>query len=163
MAKNERRVAGPQPNESPKERIDRELGELIDEVRIILPGVEILFGFLIILPFSEGFRDITGYQRSLYLASLLCVSAGLALCIAPTTYHRLRFREGDKVNLLFLSNRFVIGAAVLVACGIALSVYLVVQTMFAGTVAAVIAALNAAWFGWFWFGLPLLRRARDSG
>jgi hypothetical protein len=155
-------TAGPQPNESPKERIDRELGELIDEIRVILPGVEILFGFLIILPFSEGFRDIAGYERLIYLASMLCTSAGLALCVAPTTYHRLRFREGDKEHLLFVANRLVIGAAVLIALGIVLSVYLVVQTMHAGTVAAVIAALNAAWFAWFWFGLPLLRRARDG-
>jgi hypothetical protein len=158
-----RHITGPQPDESPKERVDRELGELLDEIRVILPGVEILFGFLIILPFSEGFHAITGYERVLYLASFLCVSAGLALCVAPTTYHRLRFRKGDKEYLLFLANRLVIGAAVLIALGIVLTVYLVVQRMLPSTLAAAIAAVNAGWFAWFWFGLPLLRRAKDGG
>jgi hypothetical protein len=156
-----RHVSGPQPGESPKERVDRELGELLEETRVMLPGVEILFGFLIILPFQFS-DEIPGFERLLYLGAFLSVSAGLALLVAPTTYHRINFRRMNKERLLFLANRLVITASVLVALGISLTVYLVVETLVGGAVAGALAALNAAWFSWFWFGLPLLRRARGE-
>jgi hypothetical protein len=149
---------GPEPGESAKERVDRELTELLDEIRTILPGVEILFGFLILLPF-EFSDELTGLERALYLGAFLAVSAGLALLVAPSTYHRLRFREMDKERLLFVANRMVIGATALMAFGVSSTVYLVVETIIGGVLAGVIAALNAGWFAWFWFGLPLVRRA----
>ena len=74
---------GQQPDESAKERVDRELSELLEEIRVILPGVEILFGFLIILPF-EFSDELTGLERLLYLGAFLSVSAGLALLVSPT-------------------------------------------------------------------------------
>ena len=152
-------TSGPQPDESAKQRVDRELGELLDEIRTILPGVEILFGFLILLPFE--FRDeLTGLERVLYLGAFLSVSAALALLAAPTLEHRLRFRSLDKERWLYRSNRLTIGASVLVALGIGLTVYLVVGTLVGGVLAAVIAAANGALFSWFWFGWPLLQRAR---
>jgi hypothetical protein len=162
MTSSKSDTSGAQPDESPKERVDRELKELLEEIRVLLPGVEILFGFLIILPFSGGFGEISGFERVLYLASLLTTSVALALLASPTTYHRLRFRELDKERMLFTVNRMVIAASVLVLLGIGLAVYLAVETVVGGLVAAVIAAVNAALFGWFWFGLPLTRRARDG-
>ena len=161
MSAGDRPVRGPQPNESTKERVDRELGELLEEIRVILPGVEILFGFLILLPF-EFSDELTGLERLLYLGAFLSVSAGLALLVAPSTYHRIRFREMDKERLLFLANRCVIAATVLVAVGISSTVYLVVETLIGGVVAGLIGAANAAWFAWFWFGLPLVRRASGA-
>ena len=152
-------VSGPQPGESPKERVDRELSELLEEIRVALPGVEILFGFLILLPF-EFSDDLTGFERFLYLGAFLSVSAALALLVAPTTYHRIRFRDMNKERFLLTANRLVIVGMVLVAIGIGLTVYLVVETLLGGVVAGVIAALNAAWFTWFWFGLPLVRAFR---
>ncbi len=152
-----RRVGGPQPDESPKERVDRELTELLDEIRVMLPGVEILFGFLIILPFQFA-DELGGFERLLFLGAFLSVSAAFALLVTPTIYHRLSFRALDKERLIFMANRLVIAASGLVALGVALAVYLVVETIVGGVVAAVIAALNAGWFAWFWFGLPLLRR-----
>ncbi|HEX2221514.1 MAG TPA: DUF6328 family protein [Candidatus Limnocylindria bacterium] len=155
-------TSGPEPDESPKERVDRELRELLDEVRVILPGVEILFGFLIILPF-EFSEELTGFERLLYLGAFLSVSAGLALLVAPTTYHRLRFRAMDKERMVFLANRLVLAASIFVALGISLAVYLVVETILGGVTAAAIAAVNAGWFAWFWFGLPLWRRGTGQG
>jgi hypothetical protein len=152
---------GPQPGESRKERADRELSELLEEIRVILPGVEILFGFLIILPF-EFSDELTGLERALYLGAFLSVSTGLALLVAPTTYHRIRFRNMDKERFVMMSNRLVIGGTVLVAVGIASTVYLVVETLVGGAIAGLIAALNAGWFSWFWFGRPLLDRAREG-
>jgi hypothetical protein len=154
-------VSGPQPDESPKERVDRELGELLEETRVILPGVEILFGFLIILPFQFS-DEIPGFERLLYLGAFLSVSAGLALLVAPSMYHRINFRRMNKERLLFLANRLLISASILVAVGIALTVYLVVETLVGGAIAGVLGALNAGWLAWFWFGLPLLRRMRGE-
>lgn len=147
---------GPAPGESQKERVDRELSELLEEIRVILPGVEILFGFLILLPF-EFSEELGGLERLLYLGAFLSVSAALALLVAPTLDHRLRFRELDKERWLYRSNRLTIAATVLVAIGIALTVYLVVETLVGGVLAGVIAAANASWFAWFWFVAPLMR------
>lgn len=149
---------GQQPAESDKERVDRELTELLDEIRTILPGVEILFGFLIILPF-EFSEELTGLERLLYLGAFLSVSAGLALLVAPTINHRLRFRSMDKERWLYRSNRLTIAASLFLAIGIGLTVYLVVETIVGGVLAGLIAAANAAWIGWFWFGWPLVQKA----
>jgi len=151
-------TSGQQPGESDKERVDRELTELLDEIRTILPGVEILFGFLILLPFEFG-DELTGLERLLYLGAFLSVSAGLALLVAPSTYHRIRFREVDKERLLFLANREVIAATILMAFAISSTVYLVVEALIGGVIAGLIGAVNAGWLAWFWFGLPVLRRA----
>lgn len=156
-----RETVGPAEGESPKERVDRELGELLEEIRVMLPGVEILFGFLIILPFQFS-DELTGLERLVYLGAFLSVSAGLALLVAPTLEHRLRFRKIDKERWLFRANRMVVGASVLVATGIGLAVFLVVGTLVDAFLAAVIAGANAAWFAWFWFGLPLLLRRRNG-
>jgi len=150
---------GQQPDESDKERVDRELTELLDEIRTILPGVEILFGFLIILPF-EFSEELAGFERLLYLGAFLSVSAGLALLVAPPINHRIRFRDLDKERWLYRSNRLTIAATLFVAVGIGLTVYLVVQTIVGGVLAGVIAAANATWIGWFWFGWPLLQRMK---
>jgi len=150
---------GREPDESDKERVDRELTELLDEIRTILPGVEILFGFLIILPF-EFSEELAGFERLLYLGAFLSVSAGLALLVAPPINHRIRFRDLDKERWLYRSNRLTIAATLFVAVGIGLTVYLVVQTIVGGVLAGVIAAANATWIGWFWFGWPLLQRMK---
>ena len=147
---------GPQPGESPKERVDRELRELLEEIRVILPGVELLLGFLIILPFTAQ-NAVSGFEQLLYLASLLATSIGLALLVSPTIYHRIHFRDVDKEELIFLANRLVIAATALVALAIALAVYLVIQTLVGGVLAALVAACNALIFVWFWFVLPLWR------
>jgi hypothetical protein len=152
-------TTGRAPGESDKERVDRELRELLEEERVLLPGVELLLGFLISLPFSAA-QEITGLELALYLASLFATSAGLALLVTPTIYHRIHFRDVDKEGLVFLANRLMIGASVLVALGIALAVYLVVESLVGGALAALLAAVNAAIFALLWFGLPLLRGPR---
>jgi hypothetical protein len=156
-AADDRWVGGPQPGESPKERVDRELGELIEETRVVLPGVEILFGFLIILPFQ--FREeLAGFERILYLGAFLAVSVGLALLVASTVEHRIRFRGLDKEAWLFRANRQMLSGIGFVAVGVVLTVYLVLETILGGLPALALAAANGAAIAWLWFASPLLRR-----
>jgi len=145
------------PDEDRKERVDRELIELLNELRVALPGVQVLFAFLLIVPFSQGFGAITSVQRAAYFVAFVCTSAATALFIAPSTYHRLRFRQQDKERMLFTANRLAIAGTVLVAISISSVVYLVTDVLFHSTWAALVTALNAGWFAWFWYGLAITR------
>jgi hypothetical protein len=151
-------TVGPQPGESKKERVDRELRELLEETRVALPGLELLFGFLLILPFSERFGAIDQSQRAIYLACLIATAGALALLVAPSARHRLRFREVDKERLVFVGNRLLIAGLSLVAVSMALAVHLASSVMLDRAWAAALAAFVALWFALWWFVLPLLRR-----
>ncbi|MGE3543282.1 MAG: DUF6328 family protein [Kofleriaceae bacterium] len=157
-------MCGPQDGEDPKKRVDRELRELLEEIRVALPGVELLFGFLLILPFSDRFGELADIQGGIYLAGLVATAAASALFIAPTAQHRLGFRTVNKERLLIRTNRLVIGGLVLVSFAIALSVYLVVWVVLDPTWAWLIAAPITAWFIGWWFLMPraLLRRRRSE-
>jgi hypothetical protein len=150
--------------EDPKERVDRELIELLNEIRVALPGVQVLFAFLLILPFQQGFERITELERLVFFGSLLLTAAGSALLIAPSSYHRLRFRSGarEKEQMLFTSNRLVIAGLVLVGLAITGSVFLVADVLFGNVISAIVAVGTLLWFGWFWYGLPLSRRRDDD-
>lgn len=151
--------------EDEKARTDRELGELMEEVRAAIPGAELLFAFLLGVAFTGRFETITALQRNVYFATLLLSAGATALLIAPTAYHRLHFRDGgkDKEQLLFTATRMVIGSLVLLLLAVCGVVYLVADLLYAPAAAGLFGAATAAWFGWFWFGLPLTRRAKSSG
>ena len=153
-------VRGPEPNETPKERVDRELGELLEETRVALPGVEIIFGFLILLPFQFS-DELTGLERGLYLGAFLSVSLALAFLVASVVDHRIRFRRMDKQAWLFRANRLMVVGSALLAVGVALTVYLVLEAIVGGILAASLSAANAAVIAWLWFASPMLRRHRD--
>jgi len=156
------RAAG-SSQESDKERIDRELSELLDEVRVAIPGAEVLFAFLLGLAFTERFGEATSLQRHVYFATLLCTAAATALLIAPSAYHRIRFRDGDKNRLLYSATRMMIGSLVLLLVAVSGAVFIVADILYVSRVAAVASALTAVWFVSFWFALPLMRRVRGSG
>jgi Na+/melibiose symporter-like transporter len=155
-------VVGPQPDETPKQRADRELNELLAEIRIALPGLELLFGFLLILPFTDRFDAIAGFERIVYLGSFLSTAAAAALFIAPTARHRLGFRRVDKQDLLVEANRQVLAGLGLVTLAVALAVFLAVSVAVDGIWAAVTAAAVAAWFAAWWFVIPLRRRTAEA-
>src|SRR5438309_6046704 len=94
--------------ESQKERRDRELIELLNELRVALPGVQVLFAFLLIVPFSNGFPRMTSLQRDVYFVAFLCALVSAVLLIAPSIHHRLRFRAQYKEQLLLRANRLTI-------------------------------------------------------
>lgn len=149
-------------DESKPERLDRELGELLQELRVALPGVQVLFAFLLTVPFSQGFARLTAFQKDLYFTILLATALASILFIAPSAYHRLRWRDYDKERLLVTSNRLsIVGLAVL-ALAVAGAVYLIGDVLFGVGVAGIAAAAIGAALVWFWFGLPLARKARDQ-
>ncbi|HEY3051079.1 MAG TPA: DUF6328 family protein [Gaiellaceae bacterium] len=150
-------------NESKEEQLDRELIELLNELRVALPGVQVLFAFLLGVPFTQRFGQVTELSKDVYFLTFLCAAAATALLIAPSSYHRLEWRRGDKEHLLVVSNRLAIAGTVFLAITISGTVFVVSDMLFDATSAAILAAVTAAFFGWFWYGLPLLRRSRVRG
>jgi len=148
--------------ETEKERIDREVIELLNELRVTLPGVQVLFAFLLILPFQQGFNRISDPERLVYLAAVLATTAALIFLIAPASYHRIRFRAKDKKRMLFVSNRLAIAGVFSLALSIVASLYLIGAVVFGSTLAAVIAALAGVGLAVFWFGLPLYAKSRAA-
>jgi Family of unknown function (DUF6328) len=155
------RLQGPQPGEDEKERVDRELIELLNELRVALPGVQVLFAFLLTVPFQQKFGQITSPQKTAYLVSFFAAALGTALLIAPSSYHRLRFRRGDKEKMLFTSNRLVLWGMGLVAVAMTGAVFVITDLVLGVPAASVVTAGIAGWFVWFWYGLPLLRKLGD--
>ena len=148
--------------EGRKERLNRELIELLNELRVALPGVQMLFAFLLIVPFSQRFPKLTELQRGVYFGAFLAAAVASALLIAPSAYHRLRFRHHDKERMLETSNRLSIAGTVFLALSMSGVSFLITDVLFGGSAAAVVAAAIGGTFAWFWFVLPLSRRARDA-
>ena len=144
--------------ETKEERLNRELIELLNELRVALPGVQILFAFLLTVPFTQRFNQATDLQRDMYFFTFLCAAASTALLIAPSAYHRLTWRQHDKEHLLTMSNRLSIAGTVFLAIAMSSTVFVVTDVLFEATAAAFVAAATAVFYAWFWYVMPLLRR-----
>jgi hypothetical protein len=145
--------------ETPLERLDRNLDEMMGELRVVVTGVQVLFAFLLIVPFSSGFVGIGPFERTVYLVTLVC-SALAALCvIMPAAYHRMLFRHDDKRHVVFLANRVSIAGLVFLALAICGSLLLVTTKLFGAVAGAITAGLVAIPFALLWFAAPLYRRA----
>ena len=147
--------------ETNDERINRELIELLNELRVALPGVQVLFAFLLAVPFTQRFGQVTDLQKDTFMVALLCTLAGSVFLIAPTAYHRIRFRDRDKEALLRISNVFAIVGVVFLAIAMTAVVFLVTDLLFHPIVTVVVTALTALLFALVWFVLPLVRAATD--
>ena len=145
--------------ESHEERVNRELIELLNELRVALPGVQVLFAFLLAVPFTQRFAETTELQRDTFMVALLSTLAGSVFLIAPTAYHRIRFRDRDKEALLQIGNVFAIIGVLFLAIGMTAVVFLVTDVIYRGFVTAVVTASTAALFAIVWFVLPLARKA----
>ncbi len=146
----------------PGHDLDQELIELLNELRVALPGVQVLFAFLLAVPFANGWTRVTALQRDVFFLAFICTAAASILLIAPSAYHRLRWREGDKEQMLRISNRLAIAGTVFLALGMTAVVFLISDILFKGLWAAVTSALIAGGFAWFWYGLPLSRKPGDA-
>jgi hypothetical protein len=143
----------PQPfrDESEAERLDRQLSELLQELRVILPGVQVLFAFLLTVPFSARFEDVTDTQRGVYVGVLLGTALATVLLMAPTALHRLRFRQRRKAQIVELSHRFTIAGLAVLALAVSAAVYLIVDVVYGrtGGLAAGLATLAAILVVWW--------------
>ena len=151
---------GAEPGESPKERHDRELIELLNELRVALPGVQVLFAFLLAVPFAQGWKEVTAFQRDVFFIAFLATTLSSALMIAPTSYHRLRWREEDKGRIVQISNRLTIAGLLALLVAIAAVVLLVTDYIFEKTTAVATTVAVVAIFVALWYGLPLYSRVR---
>jgi predicted membrane channel-forming protein YqfA (hemolysin III family) len=147
-------------DESRDDRLDRELIELLNELRVALPGVQVLFAFLLAVPFSQRFEQLTAVQEDVFFAAFLCTAVATALLIAPSVYHRLRWRKRDKDQILRTSNRLAIAGTAFLAAAIVAVVYLVTDLIYGAVTSIVVTLAAAAMFGWLWYALPLVRRWR---
>jgi cation transport ATPase len=148
--------------ERSKEELNQEWSELVEEHRLAMPGVQVLFAFLLILPFQNRFRDLTTDQEYVYFSALLCAAVAIVLLITPTAAHRIRWRQADKEALLLVATRTAIAATVFMAASVTASVYLITDYLFGGPVTAIVTGLIAALFVAFWYALPVVRRIRDG-
>jgi hypothetical protein len=150
-------------DESRRERVNRELIELLNELRVALPGVQVLFAFLLAVPFANGWSRVTESQKNIFFATLVATSVSTACFIVPTAYHRLNFRKREKENILFLSNKFAIAGIMFLALSMIGVLMLITDVIYSQTAAFVTGGLAFLMFGGLWVVLPLFRRNADDG
>jgi amino acid transporter len=159
-------MAEEEQGESQKERLNRELIELLNELRVALPGVQVLFAFLLAVPFASGFPKLSDLDRDIFFVAFITTALATAFLIAPSSYHRLRWRDHDKERLLVISNRLTIVGLALLAVSITATVFVITDFLFHRSWAAVFTASIAIVFVVLWYGLPLwsaLRQRREAG
>jgi hypothetical protein len=145
--------------ESETERLDRNLSELLQELRVALPGVQVLFAFLLAVPFQQHFTEINGFEKDVYFFTLLCTALSAILLIAPSPYHRLTFHLQQKHELVRLANRFTIAGLALLALAMTGAIVLITDVLFSSVVVTAITGLGTACaFAGLWYVLPLRRR-----
>ena len=146
--------------ETDEMRVDRNLLELLNELRVALPGVQVLFAFLLVVPFSQGWANITPFQEKAYFITLLCTAAASLFLIAPSAHHRIEFREQDKEYLVIQANRYAIVGLSFLALAMVGVVLLITDVIFGTSTTIVVSGLTVLAFAVLWYALPLQRRRR---
>jgi hypothetical protein len=144
-------------DESEQERVDRNLLELLNELRVALPGVQVLFAFLLVVPFSQGFTRVTDFQKTVYFVTLLCTAAASAFLIAPSVQHRIEFRRQDKEYIVVTANRLAIVGLSFLAMAMIGVILLVTDFLFGPLTTVIACAAVAAMFAVLWYAIPLRR------
>lgn len=148
--------------EDPKARLEREHNELLHELRSLIPGAEVLLGFLLAISFTPEFADLGDPERYVYFGTLVSTAIALVLFMAPAAHHRLRFREGDKDYMLRKANREAIAGTVAGSLALTGVLYLVTERMFGSTEAVVASLVFFAFAAWRWWAYAVYRNLRDS-
>jgi hypothetical protein len=165
MATNEaieQRLGEAPADEAVKERLEREHGELLEELRALIPGAQVLFGFLLAIRFTSPFTELNAVQRDVYYATLLTTAVSLVLLLAPSAYHRLRFREGDKDAMVRKGNREAIAGTGAIALAFTGVLYLITDLLFTTPAAIIVALVFFALTAWRWWAIALFRKAREG-
>ncbi len=148
--------------EALKERLEREHNELLQELRSLIPGANVLLGFLLAVSFTSEFSDLDRTDRYVYFATLVCTAAATVLFMAPAAHHRLRFREGDKDIILRKGNREAIAGTVASSLAFTGVLFLVTEKIFGTTEAVAVSVVFFAFTAWRWWSFALLRTLREG-
>ena len=148
-------------DETERERLNRNMNELLQELRVSQTGVQILFAFLLTLPFTNRFSQVTEFERDVYVVALLLAAASSGLFIAPVSFHRLLFRRQEKRELVFLGNAMSIAGLGCLAVAINAVILLITHFLLGQTAAIVITTCSGVVFLYLWYAIPFshLRRA----
>ena len=141
--------------ESRYERTARELAELLQELRVVLPGVQVLFAFLLTVPFSARFGDVSALEKAVFFGTLLCTALSTGLLLAPSAHHRLLWRRQAREHRLRVANRLIITGMVLLVVAMVGAMFLITAFLFGSTPAAAATAALTAFFVYVWFVMPL--------
>src|SRR4051794_35123922 len=144
-------------NETEKQRWDRNFADLLQELRVAQTGVQILFAFLLTLPFSNGFSKTTSFQRDVYLVALMAAAFATAMIISPVAFHRALFRQGRKPELVRYAHRMASGGLAFMLVSMVASVLLITDYLLDGWLPIALTAAAAAWFLTFWAVVPWFR------
>jgi Family of unknown function (DUF6328) len=146
--------------ETEEERADRNLSDLLQELRVALPGVQVLFAFLLTVPFTNRFNDLSDFQEKLYFGVLIAVALATVLLVAPTVGHRILFRRQQKEYIVTISNNLSLIGMFLLAVSMCGAIALISDFLFGAATAIVSTIVMAAAFVGFWFTGPIIRRAK---
>jgi len=150
-----------QRDESPPERLDRNTVELLNELRIAGTGIQVMFAFLLVVPFNTGWKQVDGFERTVYFVTLLLVALAAFLLMAPPVHHRLLFRHGEKPFLIRVGNNMAIGGMICLGLGFVGILVLISDVVVGGAAPVVVGVLALALVSGLWFVLPMVRREKE--
>jgi membrane-bound acyltransferase YfiQ involved in biofilm formation len=147
-------------SEDEQDRLNRQMMELLNELRVAMPGVQVLFGFLLTVPFQQRFQRVNEFQETVYFVTLIAAAAATAFLIAPSAYHRLMLEQHDKPRIIHIGSGQMIAGLGALALAMNGAVLLVTDVLFEAGTVTVTVVLLASLYLTLWFGFPLLRRAQ---
>jgi hypothetical protein len=149
-------------NETEAERLDRNLMELLQELRVASIGVQFLFAFLLVVPFQQGWADVTDFEKRVYYVDLILTAMAGVCLMAPVARHRIRFRDRDKEWIVKSSHKYSIAGLICLALAIGGTIMLVSHVVFGTALTAVATTGMLLAIGWIWFGAPLVRELNED-
>lgn len=144
-------------DETEQERLDRNLQEFLGELRVALPGVQVLFAFLLVVPFNQRFGEITDFQKTVYFVTLLLTAAASVCLIAPTAQHRVEFRAQHKEQILFMANRLAILGLGFLAIAMTGAILLITDVLYGSTTTLIVTIAVGLAFAILWYLIPVRR------
>jgi Family of unknown function (DUF6328) len=148
-------------DETEAERLDRNLQEFLGELRVALPGVQVLFAFLLVVPFNQRFSDITDFQKTTYFVTLLFTAAASVCLIAPTAQHRIEFRRQHKEQILLMANRLAVLGLGCLAVAMTGAILLITDLLYGSTTTLIVTLAVGVAFATLWYLVPVRRVVAD--